>query len=63
MAEVAGDAALLVDPHDLESIAWGMTTISSDSALREALVCKGNEVVKRFSWDTTAQKTIAALGL
>ncbi len=63
MAEVAGDAALLVDPHDIESIAWGMKTISTDGTLREALVCRGNEVAKGFSWDSTAQKIIAALGL
>lgn len=55
--EVVGDAALTVDPHDVEAIADGLRRLVSDSSLRENLRSKGLERAKLFSWDKTAQET------
>lgn len=54
MPEVAADAALLADPHSVESIADAMERIADDAALRSALRAKGLERGKNFSWDRTA---------
>ena len=50
MPEVADDAALLVDPFSEVSIAEGMTEML-DENVREALIEKGRERAKDFSWD------------
>jgi len=55
MPEVAGDAALLIDPHDPQSIVSGMYEIISNPALRADLIHKGIQRAKEFSWDQTAQ--------
>jgi glycosyltransferase involved in cell wall biosynthesis len=49
MPEVAGDAALLVDPFDISAIRSAIHAVISNSDLREALVQKGLENIKRFS--------------
>ena len=54
MPEVAGDAALLIDPHNPESIAEGMWKVVSNSEFRDDLITKGYERVKVFSWKKTA---------
>ena len=54
MPEVAGDAALLIDPHDPTSIANGMHEIVSNSQLRQDLITKGFARAKEFSWKKTA---------
>ncbi|MDF1696535.1 MAG: glycosyltransferase family 1 protein [Saprospiraceae bacterium] len=54
MPEVAGDAALLIDPHNPISIAEGMFEITSNPDLREKLIEKGMERAKEFSWKKTA---------
>ena len=59
MPEIAGDAALLVDPYDMDSIVHAMHRIAQDSNLREDLVQKGYANVKRFSWELTANRTAA----
>jgi glycosyltransferase involved in cell wall biosynthesis len=56
MPEVAGDAALLADPFDVDSIAEAMRKVATISELREELIAKGNERVKDFSWDQTADQ-------
>lgn len=61
LPEVAGDAALLVDPHDVDAIADAMYRIVTDDALREELTRKGLENVKRFSWEKCARETLAVL--
>jgi glycosyltransferase involved in cell wall biosynthesis len=55
MPEVAGDAALLCDPFSVNSISNAMVTITNDHALRQALIQKGKERAKLFSWDVTAE--------
>ena len=54
MPEVAGDAALLVDPHSVEEICAAMTRLAEDENLRQELIEKGREQRQRFSWDRTA---------
>jgi glycosyltransferase involved in cell wall biosynthesis len=61
LKEIAGDAALLMDPNDTESIASGINKILSDTSLREALSAKGLEHSSLFTWDLCAQKTLALL--
>jgi glycosyltransferase involved in cell wall biosynthesis len=55
-AEVAGDAALLVDPLDVGAIAGGIETAI---ASREALRLRGIERARAFSWDEAARLTQA----
>jgi len=56
MPEVAGDAALLVDPFSVESISDAMIKIYADTDLRNNLIKKGLIQCQKFSWDITASK-------
>lgn len=59
LPEVAGDAAVLVDPRDVASIADGIRRAVNDDALRRDLIARGIERVKYFSWTRTAADTLA----
>jgi glycosyltransferase involved in cell wall biosynthesis len=61
LPEVAGDAALLVDPHDTQAIAQGITRLVADAALREQLRQRGYEHVAAFTWDRCALETLGVL--
>lgn len=61
LKEIAGDAALLMDPNDTESISSGIAQILSDPQLLEDLSCKGLERSSLFTWDRCAQDTLALL--
>jgi glycosyltransferase involved in cell wall biosynthesis len=54
MPEVAGDAAVLVDPYSTEDIKSGLDRIVNDSDLRAELVGKGVERATRFNWKRSA---------
>jgi len=56
MPEVAGDAALLVDPNDAEDIANKMEMLYKDEALRNKLVQAAAIQAAKFNWETTANK-------
>jgi glycosyltransferase involved in cell wall biosynthesis len=56
MPEIAGDAALLIDPFDPQNIADAMVKINSDKKLREVMIEKGKIRCQAFSWDKTAEK-------
>jgi len=58
MAEVAGDAALLVDPYNIDEIAEAMYRVLTDENLREDLIKKGFERASQFSWEKTARETL-----
>ncbi len=60
LIELAGDAAILVDPLDVDAIATSMGAISDDSALRAELIEKGYAQAKRFTWDSAASAALAA---
>lgn len=59
MPEVAGDAALFVDPTDVSDIRRAIERVTSDQDLREDLIRKGYENVKRFSPDVIAQQYLS----
>lgn len=52
--EVAGDAALLVDPRDPEAIAAALEELAVDPARRADLAARGRARVTRFDWNATA---------
>ncbi|MCF8277286.1 MAG: glycosyltransferase family 4 protein [Flavobacteriales bacterium] len=54
MPEIAGDAALLVDPFQSSEIAEAMVRIASSETLRQSLVQKGQERANAFTWNRTA---------
>jgi glycosyltransferase involved in cell wall biosynthesis len=56
MPEVAGDAALQVNPFNEEEIASAMVRIVQDSLLRTDMIAKGEERVKLFDWNSSAEK-------
>ena len=58
MPEVAGGAALLVDPESTEAIGTAIRRLLDDGDLRAQLVEKGIERAKRFTWDRTAELTV-----
>ena len=61
MPEVAGDAALLVDPTSVEQIAELMEQVIGDSSLRRQLKEKGLARAVHFSWESTAARVRAVL--
>jgi len=56
MPEVAGDAALLVDPSDPDDIADKMHQIYKDEALRNKLIVNAREQIKKFDWNKSAER-------
>ena len=56
MPEVAGDAALLVDPFKVDEIATAMMQITESEELRQSLINKGCKQVKKFNWDISAER-------
>lgn len=58
LPEVAGDAAILVDPLSSDAIAHAMHTIAEDDALCSSLVEKGVLQAMKFTWEHTAKKTL-----
>ena len=58
LPEVAGEAGFYVDPRDTEAIAEGIRTLAGQPGLREELIRKGFERIRRFSWSQTALETL-----
>ena len=61
MAELAGEAAILVDPYDIESIANGIAQLLQDSALRQSLIERGRKRASVFTWKQSATLTLQVL--
>jgi glycosyltransferase involved in cell wall biosynthesis len=59
LPEVVGDAALLVNPRDAEDIARAITHVLDDAALRDELRAKSLARAAQFSWERTAEMTLA----
>lgn len=59
LPEVVGDAAITVDPHDVDALTNAMREVLTNDGLREAMIEKGLAQAKRFSWEKTAQETSA----
>jgi glycosyltransferase involved in cell wall biosynthesis len=58
LPEVAGDAAVLVDPHSTEAIATALLELLRDPARRAALGEAARARAARFSWGAVAQQTM-----
>lgn len=56
MPEVAGGAALMVNPHQVDDIAFAMSRLLQDNELKRELVLKGKERAVSFSWERTAEE-------
>lgn len=56
--EVAGDAAILVNPESTGEIAKNIIKLFSNAGLRKKLMKKGLKNIKRFSWEKTARETL-----
>lgn len=61
LTEVAGPAAVLVDPTNTDQIARNMRSLVTDSYLRQMLRERGFDQARKFSWDLSAQKTWSVL--
>jgi Glycosyltransferase len=59
LPEVAGDAALLVHPDDVETLGKAMVTVLSDPELRQQLRQRGFERARLFTWQRAALRTVA----
>ncbi|MBT1697399.1 glycosyltransferase family 4 protein [Fulvivirgaceae bacterium PWU4] len=59
MPEIAGDAALLVDPLSAPSIADGLLRMLGNADYRERKIRDGLANAKRFSWDTAAERVLS----
>jgi glycosyltransferase involved in cell wall biosynthesis len=60
LPEVAGDAALLVDPTSVDEIAQAITRVLTDEGLRTRLVSAGRERPQAFTWERCARGTLAS---
>ncbi len=56
MPEIAGDAALTVDPFNPQAIAQAMISVDKDAELCEMLIKKGFARAKQFTWDKSAER-------
>jgi len=61
LPEVAGEAAIQFNPHDMQGLATAIARIYSDDGLRQKLIQRGRENVRRFSWDQCAQNVLEAI--
>lgn len=59
LPEVVGDAAVLVDPLNVPAIAQGMIELAQDETLRTDLRRRGLARAAKFTWDKTAEETVA----
>ena len=58
LPEVAGDAAVLVDPTSVEAIAEGIKSVWDNDGLRRCLIDRGRRRATRFTWDAAARATV-----
>jgi len=57
LPEVAGDAAVLVDPEDTEALAGALRSLTSDPELRRELIRRGTERAGLFTWERAVCQT------
>jgi glycosyltransferase involved in cell wall biosynthesis len=59
LPEITGDAALLVDPYDVEALTEAIWRLAEDAGLRAALIARGQARSRQFSWERLARETVA----
>jgi glycosyltransferase involved in cell wall biosynthesis len=60
-AELAGDAAVLVDPENLESIANGIARLLDNAELQGVLAARGRDRAASMTWESAARQTLGVL--
>ncbi len=60
LPEVAGSAAILIDPFSVEEIASAIASVVNNASIREDLRVRGRQQAARFSWERTAEATYEA---
>jgi len=60
LPEVVGEAGIMVDPRDADALSAAMLRLYRDGALRAELARRSLERAARFSWERTAEQTVAA---
>jgi glycosyltransferase involved in cell wall biosynthesis len=56
LPEVVGDAALMIDPYNINDITNALAEILNGNNLRDRLISRGLERAKKFSWRKTAEE-------
>jgi glycosyltransferase involved in cell wall biosynthesis len=57
LPEIVGDAGVIVDPHDTNSMGRALYLVLSDDSLKKSIISKGLKRASEFSWEKTAQET------
>ena len=58
LPEVVGEAGIMVDPYDTDSLFQAMRRVLTDDKLKADMIRKGLERSKQFSWEKTAKQTL-----
>jgi len=58
LPEVVGNAGIIIDPYDIDSLAQAMKQVLTDNKKREEMVAKGLTQARKFSWERAAQETL-----
>lgn len=58
LVEVCGDACIYFDPNNAEELAEKIIELNGNSKLRQELIKKGYEQVKKYSWEKTMEETL-----
>ncbi|MEM7062885.1 MAG: glycosyltransferase family 1 protein [Cyanobacteria bacterium P01_B01_bin.77] len=61
LPEVVGDAAVLIDPYNIEELADAMSIVANDSQLQKTLQIAGLKQAQKFTWEKTGQQTVDVL--
>ena len=58
LPEAVGNAAIMVNPYNLDELAKAMKMILTDEKLRDILIKRGLKQTKKFSWQNCAEETL-----
>jgi glycosyltransferase involved in cell wall biosynthesis len=58
LPEVVEDAAIQIDPHDIDALAHAITQLLADEPLREELRQKGYQRAQHYTWEASARKML-----
>ena len=58
LPEAVGDAAIMINPYNLDELYRAMETVLNDDKLKDTLIKKGFEQTKKFSWQKCARETL-----
>lgn len=58
LPEVVGEAAIQIDPHDVDGLARAIQKLLTDENLRKKMIQEGFKQAQKFSWERAAQETL-----